>query len=203
VGGTWRHTDSRVAHPAGGGKVAGSSPVAPIFRGNQLVLSIESPDAGPSRLGRGFLTDLGGNGAALGIGQCGAELAPGADLQLVEHLPEVPLDRARAEEELRADLRVRVPVGRQAGDLRFLRSQFISRLDRARRRRPPERLQSRGTEIKRRPEPAGFSYRSGRKRAVRGSRTPRRAKGVVPGSCSGTFLPMGDEFTREGRSLPP
>ena len=26
---------------------------------------------------------------------------------------------------------------------------------------------------------------------------------VVTGSCSGTFLPMGDEFTREGRSLPP
>ena len=45
------------------------------------------------------------------VGKCRAELLAGADPELAEHLGQVPLDRARAEEQLGADLRVRLPVG--------------------------------------------------------------------------------------------
>jgi hypothetical protein len=43
----------------------------------------------------------------------------------------VPLHRARAEEELGPDLRVRLPAGGQARDLGLLRGQLVERLDRA------------------------------------------------------------------------
>src|SRR5688500_17933626 len=48
-----------------------------------------------------------------------------ADPELGEHLLEVPLDGARAEEELGADLRVRASFARQAGDLLLLRCQLV------------------------------------------------------------------------------
>src|SRR5262249_6443262 len=41
---------------------------------------------------------------------------------------QVPLDGARADVELRADLGIRVPLGRQARDLRLLRSEVSARL---------------------------------------------------------------------------
>src|SRR5277367_7164339 len=41
----------------------------------------------------------------------------------------MPLDRARAEEEPRTDLRVRKPITRKLGDLPLLRSQIIARLN--------------------------------------------------------------------------
>ena len=63
------------------------------------------------------------------VGQRRAELPAGADAELGEHLAQVPLDRARAEEQLGADLRVREPVGRQPRDLRLLRRQLVERLD--------------------------------------------------------------------------
>jgi len=43
----------------------------------------------------------------------------------------VPLHRARAEEQLGADLRVRLPAGSQARNLHLLRGQLVERLDRA------------------------------------------------------------------------
>jgi hypothetical protein len=43
----------------------------------------------------------------------------------------VPLDRARADEQEGADLRVRVAVGRQLRDLGFLRGEFVAGLDTA------------------------------------------------------------------------
>ena len=48
------------------------------------------------------------------VGQRRAELPARADAELAEHLAQVPLDGARAEEQLRADLRVRLPVRRHA-----------------------------------------------------------------------------------------
>src|SRR5262249_33825786 len=56
-------------------------------------------------------------------GQCAAELPPGADVQLLEDVAQVPLDGAGAEEQLRPDLGIRVSVARKLGDLSFLGSQ--------------------------------------------------------------------------------
>src|SRR5262245_25688687 len=47
--------------------------------------------------------------------------------QLHEHLAQMPLDRARAEKQLGADLRVRAPVSRQPDDVRLLRRELVSR----------------------------------------------------------------------------
>ena len=58
-----------------------------------------------------------GRGRQAAVGQRRAELPARADPELPEHLAQVPLDRARAEEQLGADLGVRVPVGRQPRDL--------------------------------------------------------------------------------------
>jgi OsmC-like protein len=44
------------------------------------------------------------------VGQCRVELSARADAELGEHLAQVPLDRACAEEELGADLGIRVSV---------------------------------------------------------------------------------------------
>src|SRR5690349_9816300 len=67
----------------------------------------------------------------LDVGQNPAELFPGADAELGEHLAQVPLDRARANEQLGADLRVRMPVTSEPGDLRLLRGKLADHIDRA------------------------------------------------------------------------
>ena len=51
------------------------------------------------------------------------------DPELGEHLAQVPLHGARAEEQPRADLRVRQPVAGQPRDLPLLRGQLVARLD--------------------------------------------------------------------------
>src|SRR6185295_11832239 len=55
--------------------------------------------------------------------QGAVELAAGADVQLGEHLAQVPLHRAAADEQLCADLRVGSSLAGQLGDLLLLRSQ--------------------------------------------------------------------------------
>src|SRR5450755_2515588 len=65
------------------------------------------------------------------VGQRRTELLAGADPELSEHLAQVPLHRARTEEQLGPDLRVRLPAGSQARDLHLLRGQLVERLDRA------------------------------------------------------------------------
>src|SRR3954469_1073115 len=57
-----------------------------------------------------------------------AQRAARADPQLGEHLLEVPLDGAGAEEELGADLRVRASFARQASDLLLLRRELVARV---------------------------------------------------------------------------
>jgi hypothetical protein len=58
------------------------------------------------------------------------------DLQLGEHLPQVIVDRARAKEELCADLAVRHSSRHEVRDLQFLRGELIAagRIAAARRR---------------------------------------------------------------------
>src|SRR5271154_4863248 len=46
-------------------------------------------------------------------------------------LAQVPLDRARADEQLGADLRVRLPITGEPGDLRLLGCELLARLDSA------------------------------------------------------------------------
>ncbi len=53
----------------------------------------------------------------LEVGQSPAELFPGADAELREYLAQVPLDGARADVQLGADLGVGVPITGEPGDL--------------------------------------------------------------------------------------
>src|SRR5215208_7008200 len=54
-----------------------------------------------------------------------------ADLELGEHLLEVPLDGTGAEEQPGADLRIGETAAREAGDLLLLRRELVARLDSA------------------------------------------------------------------------
>src|SRR4030088_1323101 len=56
---------------------------------------------------------------------------PGTDPELCEHVAQMPLHGPRAEEELRADLRVRQAVAGEPRDLPLLCGQVVTRLDRA------------------------------------------------------------------------
>src|SRR6266542_3644306 len=59
------------------------------------------------------------------------ELGAGADAELEEHLAQVVLDRARADEQLGADLGSRESVVREPGDLGLLGGQVAAGLDAA------------------------------------------------------------------------
>ena len=59
-----------------------------------------------------------------------AKLLAGADVELAEDLVQVVLDRARADEQLGADLRVGVPVAGQPRDLDLLGRQRVARVRR-------------------------------------------------------------------------
>src|SRR5438132_13778941 len=69
---------------------------------------------------------LGRCAGACGVGQLAAQLHAGADAELREHLVQVPLDRARAEEELRADLLICLPVRGEPRDLLLLRGELAA-----------------------------------------------------------------------------
>src|ERR1700677_1933174 len=64
-----------------------------------------------------------------GAGQRLVELSAGADAELWVHLVQVPLDRARADEQLGADLGIRTPVTSKPGDLRLLGRELVACLD--------------------------------------------------------------------------
>src|SRR5215204_2562082 len=74
-------------------------------------------------------------------GQCSREVPPRPDPKLDEHLAQVPLDRARAEEEPCPDLGVRQAVASQPSDLPLLLGQVVARLDAALAHRLARRLQ--------------------------------------------------------------
>src|SRR4051794_33374252 len=58
-----------------------------------------------------------------GAGHRAAQLLARADAELREHLAQVVLDRARADEQLGPDFGIGQPARRQSGDLRFLRGE--------------------------------------------------------------------------------
>jgi hypothetical protein len=62
-------------------------------------------------------------------GKRAGQLVAAVDSELAEHLSQVPLNRARAEEQPRADLRVRQAVARELSDLPLLRRQIIACFD--------------------------------------------------------------------------
>src|SRR5690606_24223543 len=70
-------------------------------------------------------------GAAARGTQRATQLAAGTDAELREHLAEVVLDGAGADEQLTADLGVRVAVRGQRRDLRLLRCEQILSVDAA------------------------------------------------------------------------
>src|SRR3954465_10989326 len=63
--------------------------------------------------------------------RCRAELFARVDPELREHPAQVPLDRARADEHLCADLGIRPAPGGEACDLRLLRGEPVTRVGRA------------------------------------------------------------------------
>ncbi len=66
--------------------------------------------------------------ARRGSSVASAELFARTDPELREHLAQVPLDRARADEKLCADLGVRASLGGEPCDLRLLRGEAVARL---------------------------------------------------------------------------
>jgi hypothetical protein len=74
-------------------------------------------------------------------GQRLLELAARGDVELAEHLAQVVLDGAGADEQPRADLRIRQTVAGQLRDLRLLWGQPVARLDGALARRLAGRQQ--------------------------------------------------------------
>src|SRR4051794_4171919 len=71
-----------------------------------------------------------------------SQLPAGTDAELAEHVAQMPLDRPRAEEELRPDLRVRQPIGSKQRDLPLLRGQLVAGLD-----GPPPHLLAGGLKL--------------------------------------------------------
>src|SRR3954447_26426702 len=58
-----------------------------------------------------------------------AQIVARPDPELREHLAQVPLDGARTDEELGADLGIRPPIGGEARDLSLLRGELVTCLD--------------------------------------------------------------------------
>src|SRR5262245_10561401 len=91
-----------------------------------------SPPGAPWARDPGFgdlaVTRSGRRVLGCGVRERVVELAPRPDAELREDVAQVPLDRARADEQLRADLGVRAPVTRQTGDLRLLGGQVVAGL---------------------------------------------------------------------------
>ena len=65
------------------------------------------------------------------VGECVAETSAGADAELGEHLVQVVLGRAGADEKLRADLGVGAALGGEPGDPRLLGGEYLAGFDRA------------------------------------------------------------------------
>ena len=87
----------------------------------------QRPERSPARRRRPCRR-LYGRGLPGCFGQGGPKVAAGADLELQEHLAQVPFDRARAQEELRRDLGVRQAVAGEPRDLLLLRGELVARV---------------------------------------------------------------------------
>src|SRR3954469_7231979 len=78
-----------------------------------LVSSAHRPRREPRVCSRGSLTGLlaeppsGEDGVGVGVGQCACQLAAGTDVELGEHVVQMPLNGPRTEKESRTDLGIR------------------------------------------------------------------------------------------------
>src|SRR5262252_9421420 len=68
----------------------------------------------------------GSSGEPTVLGQRRSELPARGNAELREHVAQVPFDRARTDEQLGADLRVRQAVADEPGDLPFLRRELVT-----------------------------------------------------------------------------
>jgi hypothetical protein len=98
------------------------------------------------------------------------KLLAGADAELSEHLVQMPLDRARAKEEPRGDLRVRQPIAGELGGLSLPRSEIVARLNR-----------TGANDLARRQKltPGAFGERQGPVSRLNGTRAHTGARGPV------------------------
>src|SRR6266853_1285463 len=69
---------------------------------------------------------LGRRASACGVGQLVSQLHAGGDAELREYLVQVPLDRARAEEEMPADVLIGLPARGEPRDLLLLRGELAA-----------------------------------------------------------------------------
>src|SRR3954454_19045406 len=102
-------------------RMSGSLGASGWARHNGGVSPRASPLGTPWARDPGFAHPGGGWLHGRGVRQRVVELTARADAQLGEDMAQVPLDRAGADEELRADLGIRAPIAREAGDVRLLR----------------------------------------------------------------------------------
>src|ERR1700754_5305291 len=79
----------------------------------------------PARVGR-LCPGLAGNRYPHVLRQRVVEFLPRTDAKLHEHFAQVPFDGARADEQLRADLRVRPAESGEAGDLGLLSCELLT-----------------------------------------------------------------------------
>src|SRR5437763_3303429 len=91
-----------------------------------VVYEQPAPTRRGSRPSDALVASLGAVGAA--TIERAAELLAGADVELGEHLAQVVLDSARADEQLGADLRVRLSLRGEPRDLRLLGGEDVTRL---------------------------------------------------------------------------
>jgi hypothetical protein len=104
------------------------------------------------------------------LGQRVSKLPTTVDIELSKHLSQMPLNRARAEEQPRGDLRVRQPITGQLGDLPLLRGQIVARLNR-----------TSANDLTRRQKltPGAFGERQGPVSRLDGTRAHTGARGPV------------------------
>src|SRR5580693_9715046 len=74
------------------------------------------------------MSNSGPSGESAVLRQRRPELPARGDTELGKHVAQVPLHRARADEQLRADLRVRQAVAGEPGDLLLLRRELLARI---------------------------------------------------------------------------
>src|SRR4051794_37743070 len=124
----WRGRHAGASRP----RAPTASPAAEPRRAHSALASRRPGRAPADTYGRKARALAGGRRRRrLPVVRCRAELFARVDPELREHPAQVPLDRARADEELCADLRVRAALGGEACDLGLLRGEPVTGVGRA------------------------------------------------------------------------
>src|SRR4051812_31420285 len=123
----WRDRPAGAARP----RARTASPAAEPRRARSARASRRPGRAPAGTYGRRSPALGGGRRRRPRVLRCRAELFARVDPELREHPAQVPLDRARADEELCADLGIRAALGGEACDLPLLRGEPVTRVGRA------------------------------------------------------------------------